>query len=172
MKAQTEIKYFAYFTCPVKGVRRSSVFNNLEWFKTSLRTWGAYNIVLHELPEGTTKYSFSTLAMRHNYNDSEEFIANPMLQQTDEEYVVYSLRKRNRRYNLKSPFETRARMEQLRCPLKKEQQVKLAIEAEQQAVASAPVAPSQRITNPNLDALLAKLKKERADVHAVLDVLK
>lgn len=165
MKAQTEIKYFAYFTCPVKGVRRSSVFNNLEWFKTSLRTWGAYNVVLHELPEGTTKYSFSTLAMKHNYDDSDEFIANPTKQQTDEEYVSLSYRKRSGKYNLKSPFETRAPLEQLRAPQSKVSTTPASAEPVE-------VKPSPRIKNPNLDAILAKLKKERSDVHAVLDVLK
>ena len=166
MKAQTEIKYFAYFTCPVKGVRRSSVFNNLEWFKTSLRTWGAYNIVLHDLPEGTTKYAFTSLAMRHNYLDSDEFIADPTKQQTDEEYAYYSLRKRNRKYNLKSPFESRAPMEQRRAPLPRSV-ITTPAPAEQ-----AEVKPSPRITNPNLENILAKLKKERADVHAFLDAAK
>lgn len=169
MKANTEVKYFAYLTCPRKGIRRTCVFNNLEWFKNVLRTWGDYNIVLHELPEGTTKYAFKELSMKHNYPDSDEFIANPTKQQTDEEYVAYSLRKRYGKYNLLSPFETRAPLEQLRAPQNKNTLTPAPVEPE-----PAEVKPTMRIkkSNLDLDAIMAKLKQERKDVHAVLAAAK
>ena len=141
-----------------------------------MRSTGEYNLVLHELPEST----IDQRSLRYQYPDSDEFIADPTKQQTDEEYAYYSLRKRGSVYNLQTPFESRARMEQLRCPLKKEQLIKASIAAEEQvgldrpaiAPAGVPVKPSQRIANPNLDAILDKLKKERSDVHAVLAAVK
>ena len=127
-----------------------------------MRSTGEYNLVLHELPDNT----IDQRSLRYQYPDSDEFIADPTKQQTDEEYAYYSLRKRGSVYNLQTPFESRARMEQLRCPLKKEQQIRDTIAAEEQA------APSPRIKNPNLDNILDRLKKERSDVHAVLAAVK
>lgn len=158
------VKYLAWYTTP-KGRRKHSTFNSLTWLKTCMRTTGEYNLVLHELPDNT----IDQRSLRYQYPDSDEFIANPTKQQTDEEYAAYSLRKRGSVYNLQTPFESRARMEQLRCPLKKEQQIRLAIAAEQQAVEPQ---PSPRIKNPNLDGILDRLKKERSDVHAVLAAVK
>ena len=158
------VKYLAWYTTP-RGKRKHSTFNSLNWLKMCMRSTGEYNLVLHELPEST----IDQRSLRYQYPDSDEFIADPTKQQTDEEYAYYSLRKRGSVYNLQTPFESRARMEQLRCPLKKEQLIKASIEAEQQP---APVAPSPRIKNPNLDAILDRLKKERSDVHALLDAVK
>ena len=158
------VKYLAWYTTP-RGKRKHSTFNSLNWLKMCMRSTGEYNLVLHELPEST----IDQRSLRYQYPDSDEFIADPTKQQTDEEYAYYSLRKRGSIYNLQTPFESRAPMEQLRCPLKKEQRIKDAIAAEQQA---APVAPSPRIKNPNLDAILDRLKQERSDVHALLDAVK
>lgn len=154
------VKYLAWYTTP-KGRRKHSTFNSLNWLKTCMRTTGEYNLVLHELPENT----IDQRSLRYQYPDSDEFIANPTKQQTNEEYAAYSLRKRNGVYNLQTPWETRAPMEQLRLPLKQEQVVKASIEEEQPQ-------PSQRIKNPNLDAIMDRLKKERSDVHAVLAAVK
>jgi hypothetical protein len=158
------VKYLAWYTTP-KSKRKYSTFNSLNWLKTCMRSTGEYNLVLHELPDNT----IDQRSLRYQYPDSDEFIADPTKQQTNDEYVVYSLRKRGSVYNLQTPFESRAPLEQLRCPLKQEQLIKASIAAEQQP---APVATGPRIKNPNLDNILDRLKKERSDVHALLDAVK